>query len=164
MSFPEALSAPYVRQDGEHERLRWLGGTRLTMLLDAAVTGGPLSVMLTSATRGDASPVHVHNHEDEALIVLKGLMTVWVGEQRHHLTDGAVGFLPRGIPHALRYDADTEAMIISTPGGQEQFFRAAVWDLSAPAPEGWAISPEVLQEAAARYGTTIVGPPHGIDD
>jgi quercetin dioxygenase-like cupin family protein len=31
-------------------------------------------------------------------------MTVWVGDQRHQLKAGGFAFLPRGIPHAVRYD------------------------------------------------------------
>lgn len=91
-------------------------------------------------------------------------MTVWVGDQRTLLEPGGVGFLPKGIAHAFRFDAPSRALIITTPSGQEEFFRGAGWDLSQPRPDGWSISMDALTHAAAAHGTQLVGPPHGPDD
>jgi uncharacterized RmlC-like cupin family protein len=73
-------------------------------LLDAAITGGQLTVVDTHARRGDASPVHIHHHDDEVFLLLEGAMTVWVGEARYQPQPGGFAFLPRNIPHAVRYD------------------------------------------------------------
>ena len=91
-------------------------------------------------------------------------MTVWVGDQRAQLLPGGIGFLPREVPHAFRFDTESRALILSTPAGQENFFRAAGWDISQHIPEDWQIPLDVLAQEAERNGTTIIGPPHGLDD
>jgi len=165
MSVPGAWLPPYIRQMGEHQRLAWTGGQEMAIILDSAVTGGQLSVVEVHARRGDASPVHVHGRDDEAFLLLDGAMTVWVGDQRSELRPGGIGFLPREIPHAIRFDVASRALILSTPAGpQEGVFRSVGWDLSQPRPEGWRIPPEALRQAAEQNGVTLIGPPHGLDD
>ncbi len=74
-------------------------------------------------------------------------------------------FLPRGIPHAVRCDIASRALVLSTPAGfQEGVFRTAGWDLSQPVPEGWQVTPEALEQAAEQSEVTLLGPPHGLDD
>jgi mannose-6-phosphate isomerase-like protein (cupin superfamily) len=85
MPMPTASLQPYIRQATEHQRLAYTGGAELAVILDAAITGGQLTVIDTHSRRGDASPVHVHHHDDEAFLLLDGQMTVWVGEHRHIL-------------------------------------------------------------------------------
>ena len=156
---------PYVRQAGGHQRLQWIGGSEISVLVDSEASGGTFMVIETRAQRGDASPMHVHSTEDELFIVLEGGMTVWVGDERHDLDAGGVAFLPREIPHGYRITSDgTRAFNICTPGGLEGFFREVGHDLLEPPPEGWSISPAVLGQIAAKHGTTIVGPPKGEHD
>jgi len=164
MSLPDSLQ-PYICQAGEHQRLAYTGGHELAVVLDAAITGGQLTVIDTHARRGDASPVHVHSRDDEAFLLLDGEMTVWAGEVRHRLWPGAVVFLPRQIPHAIRFDIASRALVLSTPAGfQEGVFRLAGWDLSRPRPEGWQPTQDALHRAAEQAGVTLIGPPHGLDD
>jgi quercetin dioxygenase-like cupin family protein len=165
MSVPSAALQPYVRQATEHQRLAYTGGHELAVILDAAITGGQLTVIDTHARRGDASPVHIHGRDDEAFLLLDGQMTVWVGEERHQLRSGGIAFLPRDIPHAVRYDIASRALVLSTPGGfQETVFRSAGWDLSRPMPEGWQPTRDALHRAAEQAGVRLIGPPHGLDD
>lgn len=162
MSIPSASLRPYVRQAGEHQRLAYTGGHELAVILDAAVTGGQLTVIDTHTRRGDASPVHVHSRDDEAFLLLDGQMTVWVGEERHQLRPGGIAFLPRDIPHAVRYDIASRALVLSTPAGfQEGVFRTAGWDLSLPGPK--AGSPPRMRSAGplSRPGSQSSGHPTG---
>ncbi len=164
MSEPSVSLRPYIRQATEHQRLAY-GGAELAVILDAAITGGQLSVFDTHSRRGDASPVHVHSRDDEAFLLLDGQMTVWVGEQRRILQAGGIAVLPRDIPHAVRCDIATRALVLSTPAGpQETVFRTGGWDLSRPMPEGWQPTQDALREAAEKAGVTLIGPPHGLDD
>jgi quercetin dioxygenase-like cupin family protein len=64
-----------AERDG-HQRLDWLGGMELAVILDGAITGNQLTVVEGTARRGDASPVHVHTADDEAFLLLEGTMTV----------------------------------------------------------------------------------------
>lgn len=163
MSRPNASLPPYVAQAGEHQRLAYTGA-ELAVILDAAITGGQLSVFDTHSRRRDASPVHVHSRDDEAFLLLDGQMTVWIGEQRHILRAGGIAFLPRNIPHAVRCDIATRALVLSTPAGpQEAVFRTG-GDLSRPMPEGWQPTQDALREAAEQAGVKLIGPPHGLDD
>jgi len=165
MSGPGASLQPYIRQVHEHQWLGWVGGREMAVILDFAVTGGQLTVIDVHARRGDATPVNVHSRDDEAFLLLDGAMTIWVGDQRSELHPGGIGFLPRQLPHAVRFDVPSRALILSTPAGpQEGVFRAAGWDLSQPAPDGGQIPPEVLREAAEQNGVTLIGPPHALDD
>jgi quercetin dioxygenase-like cupin family protein len=165
MSAPEVPRQPYIRQAGQHQRIAYTGGHELAVILDAAVTAGQFSVIDVHARRGDASPVHLHSRDDEAFFLLEGAMTVWVGDHRSELGAGGVAFLPRGLPHAVRYDMASRAIVLSTPAGpQESVFRAAGWDLSEPPPEGWQPAPETLRQAAGQNGISLVGPPHPLDD
>lgn len=164
MSLPGAPLQPYIRQGDQHQRLGWIGTMELAVILDSAATAGQLTLVEAHAQRGDASPVHIHSHDDEAFLLLDGALTVWVGDQRTQLRPGGIGFLPKGIPHAFRFDTRSRALILSTPAGQENFFRTAGWDLSQPVPEGWSIAPDVLQQAAAQNGVTVVAPPYQVGD
>lgn len=151
---------PYIRAAGEHERLGWLGQSEVEVLLDSAASGGPLAILSCDAQSGDASPIHVHAHEDETFVVLEGRVTVWVGDDRQDLGPGGVAFLPKEIPHAYRVAEDgTRFLNICTPAGFEEFFREAGNNLADPRPAGWSIDPAELAKIAARFGTTIVGPP-----
>ena len=155
---------PFVAQPDDHQHLDWIGNMDLTVLLDGKASGGRLTVIEVHAQRGDATSVHVHTNEDKTFLVLEGGITVWVGDERHHIDAGGIGFLPRNLPHSFRITADrTRILNICTPSGVENFFRAAGWDLSQPKPDGWAISQQILAESAARHGVRITGPPRTED-
>jgi quercetin dioxygenase-like cupin family protein len=165
MSTPTTSLQPYICQATEHERLAYTGGAELAVILDAAITGGQLTVIESHSRRGDASPVHVHHHDDEAFLLLDGQMTVWVGEDRHILRAGGIVFLPRNIPHAVRCDIASKALVLCTPAGhQEAIFRASGWDLSRPVPDGWQPTRDAVSRSAEEAGNTVLGPPHGLDD
>ena len=74
-----AAPRPRVAQAGDCQQIQWLGQTRLRVLLDAAATGGQLSVIEESFGAGDTSPMHVHYHEDEMFWLLEGAMLAWAG-------------------------------------------------------------------------------------
>jgi hypothetical protein len=66
--------------------------------------------------------VHVHEREDQTLVVLAGAITAWLdplgASTSHALRIGDAVFLPRGVAHAFRVDAEgTRLLEINTPGG-----------------------------------------------
>jgi quercetin dioxygenase-like cupin family protein len=154
------MSLTYLAQASDHQQLEWIGGSVMTVLLDADATGGQLTMIRTQLKRGDASPLHMHSNEDEMFMLLKGSGIFWVGEDRHEVDEGGVVFLPRNLPHAYRITSDTvDLLTMCTPGGVEKFFRAAGHDLRNPKPDGWALTPATMARAAAVGGQTILGPP-----
>jgi quercetin dioxygenase-like cupin family protein len=159
------MSIPYLAQAADHQQLEWHGGGIMNILLDAAKSDGQLTMLRSTLSAGAASPVHVHADEDEVVLLIHGSGIFWAGEHRYELTDGGVAFLPRNLPHAYLLTSETVDMLgLCIPAGQEEFFRAAGWDLSQPKPDGWAITPESMAKAAAATGQKILGPPLAADD
>ncbi|MFD5827251.1 cupin domain-containing protein [Lentzea sp. NPDC060358] len=158
------MTISYMATEDDHQRLEWLGGGVMQVLLDGDRTGGQLSLFRSSAPAGAASPAHVHSREDEVFVFLRGSAIIWVGDQRFEVDEGGVAFLPRGIPHAYRITADADLLALSTPSGLEDFFRGAGHDLRTPKPAGWRITPQTMAEAAAGNGQVVLGPPLGPDD
>jgi quercetin dioxygenase-like cupin family protein len=154
------VSLTYIAQASDHQQLEWIGGSLMTVLLDADATGGQLTVIRTQLRRGDASPLHMHSNEDEMFVLLKGSGIFWAGEERHEVEEGGVVFLPRNLPHAYRMTSDTvDLLTLCTPGGIEKFFRAAGHDPRNSKPDNWALTPATMAQAAALVGQTILGPP-----
>jgi quercetin dioxygenase-like cupin family protein len=152
------MSALYLSQHDQHQRLEWLDGGVLTMLLDGAATDGQLMMGRFAVSRGEAPPVHIHQHEDEIFLLLAGTALVWFGDEEHQLDEGGIVYLPRGVPHAYRItSARADLLMVNTPAGIEGMFRDAGRDMSEPRPDGFEIVPDPA--LAARYGSTIVGPP-----
>lgn len=114
---------------------------------------------------GAASPVHVHEHEDETVFVLSGTGVFWAGDQRRQLSSGDTAFLPRGLPHTYMFTSETAELItICNPAGMEEFFRQAGWDLADPMPEDWAVDLKSLGRIGEAAGQKVLGPPLGPED
>jgi mannose-6-phosphate isomerase-like protein (cupin superfamily) len=144
---------------GTHQKIEWLGNSTMELLLDSESTEGQVFMSRTSLLAGDASPVHLHEREDEIFLVLEGSAIFWFGDERYDLQTGGVVYLPRNVAHAYRMTADTELLTICTPAGAERFFRAAGHDVSTPKPSDWELTPATLAAAAAATGVQILGPP-----
>ncbi|MBK3639368.1 cupin domain-containing protein [Streptomyces sp. MBT33] len=154
------MSIPYLAQREDQQQLEWIGGSIFSVLLDAAATGGQLTVGRFDVNRGEAPPFHVHNNEDEVFLLLSGSALVWAGDEEHELREGGIVFLPRRIPHGYRITSEkADLLLISTPGGLEKMFRHAGRDLREPRPEGFEISAQLLAEAADLSGNIVLGPP-----
>jgi quercetin dioxygenase-like cupin family protein len=166
MSIPGVSPQPFVRQDGrDYERFAWTNGQEVAVLLDSEQTEGRFSLLDAHTRRGDATPVHVHREDDEAFLLLEGAMTAWLGDQRYELQPGGICFLPRNIPHAIRFDVASRVLMFNMPAGpQLDLMRAVGWDLREPLPPGWQVPVDQLREASPRSGIEVVGPPHGLSD
>jgi quercetin dioxygenase-like cupin family protein len=69
----------------------------MRIMLDSKKTDGQLTMMRSAAHGRSASPVHVHDIEDEIVVLLQGSGIFWVGDQRWELSEGGVAFLPRKV-------------------------------------------------------------------
>jgi quercetin dioxygenase-like cupin family protein len=150
----------YVAAAGQHQQLAWMNGSTLEILVDSVVSNGQVLIMRSNTARGSGVPVHVHQREDEIFLLLNGALTVWAGDQRWELSGGGVAFLHKGVPHTYFVTSDTATILeVIAPGGLEQAFREAGWDLRTPLPDGWACMPDTVAAAMAKVGCTILGPP-----
>ncbi len=59
----------------------WFLGVLSQVRVSGEQTGGAFSVTDNLARRGNASPVHVHDREDETLLVLDGELRLSAGER-----------------------------------------------------------------------------------
>jgi quercetin dioxygenase-like cupin family protein len=141
----------------------WFLGVLSQVRVSGEQTGGTFSITENLARRGNASPVHSHDHEDETIFVLDGDLRVFTGDEEHSAGPGTVAVLPRKISHAYVVTSATARFItLHMPGGFEQF--AA--EVGRPAetltlPPEPAVPPDLaeLTQIAARHGITILAPP-----
>lgn len=154
------MSMAYLAQPEQQQRLEWLDGGTLTMLLDGKATDGQLLVGRFDVSEGEAPPFHMHTREDEVFMLIKGTALLWSGDEEMELSEGGIVYLPRNVPHAYRITSKkADLLMICTPAGIEGMFRHAGRDRAEPRPDGFEIAPEKLAEAAELYGQVIVGPP-----
>jgi mannose-6-phosphate isomerase-like protein (cupin superfamily) len=154
-----AVTADAVRS-GEGEA-RWWFGMLAEIKATSASTGGTLTIIEVTCPPGYEAPLHVHHREDEAFWVLKGSVTIHVGETSVAAGPGDYAFGRRDIPHRFSVgDAGCQMLFILTPGGLEGLVRemsdpAAARTLPPPAsgqPDlAWA------QAIAVRYGAELLG-------
>ncbi len=159
------MTVGFVNRAGTGQRIAWLGGSVHRILLDGDATDGRLMAARSTMRGGSASPVHVHQVEDETVFVLSGSLVAWVGDQRFELGPGDTAFLPRLVPHTYAITSpEAELLSVCNPAGLESFFREAGWDLAQPMPDGWTVDMQALARASAATGQRVLGPPLAPDD
>ncbi len=147
---------PRADLPGIPERLsgEWLQsrpGERLSIRIPASATNGCYTVTEILSSPGDSTPVHLHEKEDEHILVVQGTARVLYGDKTFDATAGTVVSLARGIPHAWGNPTDTplRLVITSTPGGVEEVLRLL-------ATSGDQLD---LVALADKYGVRLIGPP-----
>lgn len=101
---------------------------------------------------------HVHTHEDEALYVLAGTLSVEVGERRYDAGPETYVFLPRGVPHVFGNLGDDEVravVLFNSTTLAQMFAEQAEYRASVDG----APDPAVLTEISERYGVRPLGGP-----
>jgi quercetin dioxygenase-like cupin family protein len=119
-----------------------------------------LVTVLEGVVRSGGPPLHVHEAEDEVIIVLEGQLDYQVGQERGELAAGGLLWFPRQVPHAVANLTGNPCRFITvvTPSGIEDFFRGQRDYLSTLAPgslpdaTGFAAVPGAEQRR-------VVGPP-----
>jgi quercetin dioxygenase-like cupin family protein len=127
-----------------------------------ASTGGSYSLVHQVAPPGAATPYHLHHEEDEAFYVLEGQACFIADGKKTVLTAGGYIFLPRGIPHGIRYEGSTPTtmLILAMPGTG---FIGMMTEMGEPAPQRTLPPPtqpdmENLTRLCAKYRIDILGP------
>jgi quercetin dioxygenase-like cupin family protein len=128
-------------------------------LIGSARTQGRLGVCELIGRAGSEWPSHVHSHEDEAFYVLDGIMKVCCGREESVVRAGELIWLPRGVPHHVRFQTESvRCLVFVTPAGLEQFLTCH----SPPAPFASAGFPQTpptnedLTRSGAKYGLRFV--------
>jgi mannose-6-phosphate isomerase-like protein (cupin superfamily) len=136
------------RNDGE-EWLRTRSGERCLIPLSAADTNGVYSLVEIVSSPGDGTPLHVHENEDEHIIVLEGTARIAYGDKIFDAEAGKVVTLLRKIPHAWgnRSNSQLRIAVVAFPGGVEE-----ILGLIARSDEAG------LPALAERFGVRRIGP------
>src|SRR5262245_34963555 len=113
MSPTEALAYPVYSLFGE----------RHTLLLTGVQTGGAYLVSEALVLPGGGPPYHVHLHQDEAFIVLRGEFEFTVNGEKVRVAAGGTLAVPRGVPHKFTAVGPEPGVVLGmvSPAGLERF-------------------------------------------
>jgi quercetin dioxygenase-like cupin family protein len=152
MSSTAATTTPY-----------WHAGHLFEYLLEPEDTGGALAMLRVTCRPGFNPPVHIHRDEDELFHVLEGQAAFLVGDRIVSAGPGDTVWLPRGIPHAARFDSEVVRCLVTlTPGDNVRLFHefSVRADDHVLPPVGEHLPDfEAMGRRMAELGIDIVGPP-----
>jgi uncharacterized cupin superfamily protein len=99
-------------------------------------------------------PLHVHDDEDEIHYYLAGRVTVTIGDKTFTGTPGSLCFLPKGVPHALAFDADGGAgrWLWISREDRSDLAREVGVPVSEPEPAEEDLDMEQIVKVFERYG------------
>jgi mannose-6-phosphate isomerase-like protein (cupin superfamily) len=146
--------ASTVLGPGEGETMTIRGNT-LTILADAAATGGAFGVLDYTAVPGfPGPPPHLHHETAETFFVLEGKLAMRLGDETLTLPTGGFVLVPPGTVHTFSNPGNAPARFLGlvSPGGFEQYFR----DLRDAFGDG-PPDPAKIGEIASRYDVETVG-------
>ncbi len=147
---------PYLntRRDSTY---RFLGAPTLVRATAETTNGKFCLIEQWDTPPGFATPLHMHNREDESFYVIEGEVAVICGGKWLKAGPGAFVFGPQGIPHGFRVIGNSPAnlLVLCAPAGFEGFVLGQTTPLSEP-----PSPPDMgkLMALAARYGVDILGP------
>ena len=118
-----SLSEPVLTGPGSGRTTTSDQGSSAELKLAGEQSGGDWAVVEWHVRSGDEPPIHTHTREDEALYVLDGAITAFVGDQRIDVDAGSYAALPKNVPHGLKVRGDEARLLVTLePAGAEYFF------------------------------------------
>ena len=152
-----------VISDPDAQAAIWFLGALSQVRVSGAQTGGAFALADHLAQRGNASPVHVHDRDDETFFVLDGELRVFAGRGgTHRRARHRRGAAPPPSPRLRRHVRHRTVPHPATSAGFEQFAAEAgqpAQALTLPSPPAGPPHFAALAQAAARHGITILAPP-----
>ena len=150
-----------ARKPSDAEALTYDAG-KVRFVAAGAETQGRWSVVELFELPGYKTPLHRHDHFDEAYYVLEGVLTAQVAGRVYELPSGSYLVIPRGTPHAQGNfgKGPLKTLLTVTPSGFEQFFRDRVELFKTVKPE----APEFMERMTAiagKYDLVGLGPWEG---
>jgi quercetin dioxygenase-like cupin family protein len=133
-------------------------GQEAHVLVSSAQTGDAFCVLRFFIPPGNVTPPHLHRATDETFLIESGELEIDLGGELLRRRKGDVIYLPKGIPHALRVNANDEGValvVYVVPGGFDRFFAACAEEFKKGEPKM-----PLLVKLAAEYGIEFQsGPP-----
>jgi quercetin dioxygenase-like cupin family protein len=105
---------------GEH-----IAGTPFRTVVSPAQTNGQVVALAVDMPAGVHVDPHTHPDADQVHVVVSGVLTCRVGDDRFRVAAGGTVCLPRGIEHELWNDTDDVVRMVDlyAPAGIEEQFR-----------------------------------------
>lgn len=139
-----------------------IGPLALNFLLTAETSNGSATIfeMLVPASQRLPAPPHSHDHFEEMIYGLDGVLTMTVDGQQIDVGPGEALCIPRGAVH--RFDnngsQDAKALCVITPAALgPQYFREVAEAIDASV--GGPPDPAKMVEIMRRHGLTPAPPP-----
>jgi quercetin dioxygenase-like cupin family protein len=153
------MSPVLVARD-EGERFHFLN-TLHTAKITGEQTNGTLTAVEFLAPRNVGPPLHRHDAEDELLYILEGELWLSCADTEAVRGEGAVAWLPRGLPHTFQVRSETaRVLVVSTPSGFERFVATLGEPTQSRAvPEPQEVDPAHIAEVCAQFNIEVLGPP-----
>jgi mannose-6-phosphate isomerase-like protein (cupin superfamily) len=160
MSIREAQGYALGPDDGD---TTWFLGGLLTWKASAKQTAGQYDLAEQLGRQGFMAPLHTHERESEGFYVLEGEVRVVLGDRTLTVTAGSFAFVPPRVRHAFRViSPQAKMLVIVAPAGLRAFFEEMgepATSPSLPPPQEGPPDLRRLEERAAAYGITLLGPP-----
>jgi mannose-6-phosphate isomerase-like protein (cupin superfamily) len=151
------MSNEFFALDAEGGNPIWYLQMLMTIKASGDRTGGALGLIDLKCPAGQ-TPLHVHHKEDEGWYLLEGHVTCTCGDESVTAEPGAFLWLPRDIPHRLRFETECHLLQIAIPAGLEVFHERM--GEPAPAlvlpPPGRVLDTGKYRRLAAEQGLEIV--------
>jgi quercetin dioxygenase-like cupin family protein len=139
-----SLSEPVLTGPGAGRTVTKSSGTSTELKLTGEQANGDWAVVEWHLRAGDEPPIHTHTREDEAVYVVDGSITAFVGDQRIDVEAGSYAALPKDVPHGLTVRGDEARLLVTLEPAGAEYFLVPRDDADAD-PERFGI---VLHEAA----------------
>jgi len=135
-------------------------GTRIRLLISGKDTAGVFCMMEIFGPPRRATPLHVHDREEETITVLEGVVDITIDGKEVSLRAGETALLPRNLPHRLANNTDQPSryMLVCTPAGFDDFVDACAHAENGPVTPT-APGPDDIKrmiDAAPRFGITLL--------
>lgn len=151
------MSNEFFALDAGDGKPIWYLQMLMTIKASGDKTGGVLGLIELECPPGK-SPLHVHHNDDEAFYLLEGRVTYTCGDQQFEGGPGSFIWLPRDIPHRLRFETHCKLLQFCLPAGLEVFHER----MGRPAerrelpPPGEVLDVERYKSLAKEYGIEIM--------
>ena len=158
------MSNEFFALDAEGGSPIWYLQMLMTIKASGDRTGGALGLIDLKCPAG-MTPLHVHHKEDEGWYLLQGRITCTCGDETVAAEPGAFLWLPRDVPHRLRFETECHLLQIAIPAGLEVFHERMgqpATRLELP-PPGQVLDTEKYRRLAAEQGLEIIQLPQWDD-
>jgi len=117
------LNEPVLTGPDAGRTVTYGNGSTAELKLAGEQSNGDWAVVELHVRTGDEPPLHTHTREDEAIYVLEGAITAFVGDQRVDVEAGSYAALPNNVPHGFVVRGDEARLLVTVePAGVEYLF------------------------------------------